>query len=159
MVIGINEGVEVLKEIYDQFDEIRLGENTYPIMSKGIRLMNQDFGLSDKFHSYEFVTPWFALSQENYKKFYLAGSREARDELMNRTLVGNILSMSKTLGYTVKDRIKAKVDYRFGKARLKDTNTLTFTGTFITNFLIPDYLGIGKSVSRGFGAVRNISKG
>ncbi len=31
-----------------------------------------------------------------------------------------------------------------------------FTGTFTftTNFLIPDYLGIGKSVSRGFGTVK-----
>jgi hypothetical protein len=157
-VIGINEGAEVLKEIFDKFDEIQLGENTYPIMSKGIRITDQDFGLSESFHKYEFATPWFALSQENYRKYYTAGSREARNDLLNRILVGNILSMSKTLGYTVPDRIKANVDYKARKSHLKETTTMTFTGTFAANFQIPDYLGIGKSVSRGFGAVKRINR-
>lgn len=40
------------------------------------------------------------------------------------------------------------------KARLKDMNVMTFVGTFQANFLIPDYLGIGKSVSRRFGTVK-----
>jgi hypothetical protein len=32
---------------------------------------------------------------------------------------------------------------------------LGFLGTFSMNFEIPDYWGIGKSVSRGFGTVKN----
>ena len=34
---------------------------------------------------------------------------------------------------------------------------MTFTGKFQANFQIPEYLGIGKSVSQGYGAVRKIS--
>jgi hypothetical protein len=30
---------------------------------------------------------------------------------------------------------------------------ICFQGEFTTNFLIPDYLGIGKQVARGFGTV------
>lgn len=33
-----------------------------------------------------------------------------------------------------------------------------FTGEFLVNFDIPDLLGLGKSVSRGFGAVRCIDR-
>ena len=33
---------------------------------------------------------------------------------------------------------------------------LGFLGAFSVNFEIPDYWGIGKSVSRGFGTVRTI---
>jgi len=33
---------------------------------------------------------------------------------------------------------------------------LGITGEFMANFAIPDYLGLGKSVSRGFGAVVGI---
>ena len=29
MVVGINEGAEVLKQIYDKYEEIKLGENVY----------------------------------------------------------------------------------------------------------------------------------
>jgi hypothetical protein len=31
---------------------------------------------------------------------------------------------------------------------------MTFTGTFSANFLIPEYLGVGKSVFRVFGTVK-----
>ncbi len=37
---------------------------------------------------------------------------------------------------------------------LKGTPMLGFLGTFSVNFAIPDYWGIGKSVSRGFGTVK-----
>lgn len=37
--------------------------------------------------------------------------------------------------------------------RLKAPPMLGFLGTFSVNFEIPDYWGIGKSVSRGFGTV------
>ncbi|MCX6699434.1 MAG: CRISPR-associated endonuclease Cas6 [Methanomicrobiales archaeon] len=37
------------------------------------------------------------------------------------------------------------------KDQIGDVRGMTFTGTFHTNFIIPDFLGLGKSVSRGFG--------
>jgi hypothetical protein len=39
---------------------------------------------------------------------------------------------------------------------LKGTPMLGFLGTFSVNFEIPDYWGIGKSVSRGFGTVKRV---
>jgi hypothetical protein len=152
-VIGINEGVEVLKEIYDQYDHINLGGSVYEIMERGISVRNTEFGLADEMHTYRFATPWFALNQKNYKRFYLAGGIAERNGLLNKTLTGNILSMAKSLDYQVPDRIKCQTDVRIRKGRQKDTNIMTFTGTFSANFLIPDYFGLGKSVSRGFGAI------
>jgi hypothetical protein len=39
---------------------------------------------------------------------------------------------------------------------LKVTPVIGFGCEFMANFSIPDYLGLGKSVSRGFGAVKRI---
>ena len=50
-VIGINEGAEVLKKIYDEYQEIRLGANTYQIVERGIALKDEEFGISDKIRS------------------------------------------------------------------------------------------------------------
>ncbi|MFU8767763.1 MAG: CRISPR-associated endonuclease Cas6, partial [Candidatus Methanoperedens sp.] len=77
-------------------------------------------------------------------------------EFLRKTLIGNILSMSKSFNYQVPDTIKCDVQVNIRKNRLKETNMMSFVGVFSTNFLIPDYLGIGKSVSRGFGAVRQL---
>ena len=61
--------------------------------------------------------------------------------------------MSKSLDYQVPDKIKCDIQVNIRKHRLKDVNVMTFAGGFQVNFIIPDYLGVGKSVSRGFGAV------
>jgi len=158
-VIGINEGAEVLKKIYDEYQEIRLGANTYQIVERGIALKDEEFGISDRIRSYEFATPWLALNQENYKRFYTLKGKEERDEFVRKILIGNIISMSKSLGYEVPAQIKCDANLHFQKDRLKDVSVMAFTGKFHANFQIPDYLGIGKSVSRGFGAVKQITTG
>ncbi len=153
MVIGINDGAEVLKQVYDKYDEIKLGGEVYEIVEKGIAVRNQEFGITDKIHSYEFATPWLALNQENYMRYYGMSGMEERKEFLRKTLTANLLSMSKSLDYQVSGTIKCDVDVKIRKSRLKDVNVMSFTGGFCANFLIPDYLGVGKSVSRGFGAV------
>ena len=130
MVIGINDGAEVLKQVYDKYDEIKLGEEVYEIVEKGISVKNQEFGLSDKFHSYEFATPWLALNQENYMKYYGMKNYDETQEFMRKTLIGNLLSMSKSLDYQVPDTIKCDVRVKIRKSRLKDVSMMAFIGGF-----------------------------
>lgn len=156
LVLGINEGAQVLQEIYDKFDEITLDESKYSIMERGITLKSEEFGCSEEIFSYRFVTPWLALSQENYPK-YINASREERRDLLRRILVGNILSASKGLGYVAKEHIRLEV----GKMQdeicmLKGIKVTGIRGEFTTTFAIPDFLGLGKSVSRGYGAARRL---
>jgi hypothetical protein len=153
MVLGINEGADVLKEIYDKFDEIKLGESKYSIMERGIALKSEEFGCSDVIHSYNFATPWLALSQDNYPK-YLNANREDKRDLLRRILVGNILSASKGLGYVAKEHIRLEVGRMKDEiCLLKGTKVTGIRGEFTTTFAIPDLMGLGKSVSRGYGTV------
>ena len=77
--------------------------------------------------------------------------------MLERIIVGNIISMSKGLGYTVPGKIESEIhQLREATTKLKGVPMLGFLGTFSVNFNIPDYLGIGKSVSRGFGTVKRI---
>jgi hypothetical protein len=156
LVLGINEGADVLKEVYDKFNEIKLGESTYSIMERGITLKSEEFGCADQILSYRFVTPWLALSQENYPK-YLDASWEERKDLLRRILVGNLLSASKGLGYVAKEHIRLEVGRMQDEiCLLKGMKVTGFRGEFTTNFAIPDFMGLGKSVSRGFGAVTKL---
>ena len=155
-VIGINEGAVFLKQLADESREIQLGPGTYRIAEHDISMRDEEFGLSDTIHSYEFATPWVAFTQENYKRFYLLTGKPARDEFVQKILVDTILSLSKSLGYDVPVPVSCDTNLHFQKDRLKGVSVMTFTGKFQVNFQIPDYLGIGKSVSQGFGAVRRI---
>ncbi|RQD92737.1 hypothetical protein D5R95_00200 [Methanosalsum natronophilum] len=155
-VIGINEGSDLLKEIYHVTPSIHLGGQDFRIIETGVDLRRVPFGLSTTFFSYEFITPWLALNQKNYIAYYGMKNNEERQALLRRILIGNIISMSKSIGYEVNDRIKCDLTVSPQKKSLKDVNLMAFSGTFHINFHIPDTLGIGKSVSRGFGTVRQL---
>ena len=53
-------------------------------------------------------------------------------------------------------QLSVDTNLHFQKDRLKGASVMTFTGKFQVNFQIPEYLGIGKSVSQGYRAVRRI---
>ncbi|MGC9366071.1 MAG: CRISPR-associated endonuclease Cas6 [bacterium] len=157
MIIGINEGIEVLKKIFSEYDYLNIGVKKYKIYQKEIILKKQDFKLTDILFNYTFQSPWLALNKQNYEKYLKLGTWEKRKELLEKILIGNILSISKSLGYTVSDKIKANIGYfKEEHVTLKGTPMLAFSGKFSINFEIPDYWGIGKSVSRGFGTIKKI---
>jgi len=155
LIFGINEGVDVLKEIYDKYDEICLGDSKYNIKERGMIIKDQEFGISKKFLKYRFATPWFALNQDNYQKYYMSDMDE-QHTLLRKILIGNLLSVSKSIGYEVVDEIKTDIKVKPQKRNLKNTVIMGFAGTFIVNFNLPGYMGLGKSVSRGFGAVQKV---
>ena len=156
-IIGINEGTEVLKDIYDGYDSLKLGKHKYKIFQREITTKKQIFEISDSIYEYQFLTPWLALNERNYEKYIKFGTWEKRKILLEKILIGNIISMSKSLGYTVPKPIKANIiKLKEVKASLKGVPMLGFLGNFSMNFEIPDYFGIGKSVSRGFGTIKRV---
>lgn len=158
LVLGIEEGAEMLKDVYDKYDEIALGETVYTIVERGIHVKEEEFGISPELLSYAFITPWIALSQNNYRR-YLESNRGERRALLQRTLIGNILSASKGLDYVVLEEIRAETGrFQLCRCEIKGTQFIGFLGRFVVNFMMPEYMGLGKSVSRGFGAVKRLNK-
>ncbi len=156
-VLGINEGAEVLQKIHEDIDYLRIGRFEYQITEKTIIFKTDHFGIINDDLSYTFLTPWLALNEKNYEKYQKYGAWAKRKELLEKILIGNIISMSKGLGYTVPEPIKAEIHgLKETQTSLKGTPMLGFLGTFSVNFEIPDYWGIGKSVSRGFGTVKRV---
>ncbi len=154
-IVGINEGAELLQKIHYDLDELIIGREEIKLKGKNLIFRSDDYGISARVISYCFLTPWLALNEKNYEQYQKFGTWSERKELLENILIGNILSMSKSLGYTVTEPIKAEIyKVREVKTRLKDVPMLGFMGTFSVNFEIPDYWGIGKSVSRGFGTVK-----
>ena len=82
------------------------------------------------------------------------GSTE-QSRLLERVLIGNILSLSKAIGLEVTVRLRAEPCLLpSGLEELKPgLQLLGFSGSFRVNFALPQGWGLGKSSSRGFGTV------
>ena len=160
LLIGIKGGVDSLWKVFDNMSELNLDDITHEIFYKKSLLKQVHVGISDKQISYSFLTPWLALNEKNYEQYQKLGTWAKKKELLEKILIGNIISMSKSLGYTVPEPIKADIkNVKEVQTKLKSTPMLGFLGTFSVNFSIPDYWGIGKSVSRGFGTIIKVGSG
>lgn len=153
-----DQAVKIFTEIFMNLDKINIDGIDIPVFEKDLKVETADFGYSDETFMYEFITPWLGLNQKNYAKYEAAKSNEEKQERLKGILTGNILSMSKSLDYRLdnKQRIKTALQVKHRKVNLKGKSMLGFMGVVKTNFMIPDYMGVGKSVSRGFGCVRRL---
>ena len=155
IICGIEEGAGLISKVSLLTDELDIEGKNIKVIEKGLKIGKSDFGVEDDYIQYEFLTPWIALNQNNLVK-YKNETEMGKEELLQKILIGNLISMSKGLNYTVEKQIKAWINLKPVHVKLKNIDMIAFIGRFKVNFKIPDYLGIGKSVSKGFGTVKKI---
>ena len=159
LVIGIEEGADYLSDLYGDTRRIRIGTIEYEITQRSIQVERSPFGISDQIHSYTFLTPWIALNQDNFREYQSLSTPE-RTERLRTILVGNILSVAKGLDILVEGQITVECPaISTTPRRLKGTGLIGFTGGFTVNFDIPQYMGLGRFVFRGFGALEKLIPG
>jgi hypothetical protein len=157
-LIGIAEGAELVTRLWGQVEVTRIGCEELPVLEASLVRRRENFGDCAEQLSYRFRTPWLGLNQDNHQRYCQCVSETERRALLGRILLGNCLSVAKSFGHQVTSRLAAEV----GKlkridTRLKGVPMIGFLGTFRINFYLPDRIGIGKSVSRGFGTVERLT--
>jgi Cas6b C-terminal domain/Cas6b N-terminal domain len=156
MVVGINQGADLLEQISRGRVKISPGENACSIVSRDTAVREEQFGLSDNVTTYEFLTPWLALNQQNTKKFYDLKGKPERDAFLQKLLSGGLGTLAKSLDYKPPSPVSCEEKVRFRKDWIDNKSVMVFVGKFRTNLQIPDYLGMGQAVSLGFGTIRQI---
>lgn len=105
--------------------------------------------------TYLFETLWMGLNQKNHTRYSEANPLE-KEKLLERILVGNCLSFLKSLDIFVDTKLKARGSFKEKSTRFKNNRMIGFEGMFEINAHLPDFIGLGKQVSRGFGTVRQM---
>lgn len=155
MLIGLEEGAELLPQLFLKIKELNIDGKTYPVNAKNIETGKENVGFSQELHEYEFQTLWMALNQVNHQKYIQLKTKEEKGSLLDRLLVGNILGFygNIQLQLAPEERLLAKVSVKEKVTKFKGNEMLAFSGSFVVNALLPKNIGIGKSVARGFGTV------
>jgi hypothetical protein len=155
LVLGIEEGADVLKNIADDLTELKLGKSVYKVKSIQMTQMNAEFGPCRANNHYKFLTHWLALNPANYERYKAIRDWREKKEFLNGILVGNLLSMCKGLDYVVDRTLYVHSRLDDEKVEYKGVPLIGFTGEFRVNFRIPEFFGLGKGVSQGFGVVKS----
>lgn len=155
-ILAIEEGIREVHPLVMEQRELLLGQHSYPCGHVNIDLSTAIIGDTVKSKTYRFCSPWFGLNQSNYR-IYERTDTDERQAILSRILVGNLLSLAKGMGLQVEGSLEVQPQLKERLVRFKGEVILGFAGTFSVNYLIPNLIGIGKSVSRGFGSVMQIT--
>lgn len=153
-LIGIQEGAKLLVELFLKIKFLNIEGKEYQINSKNITTKITEIGDFSKLHEYKFETLWMGLNQNNFKIY--KNENTNKEAFLNKMLQNNILSFYKGIGFHVNEKIMTKGNFTERQTMFKNKKILAFNGSFVTNAILPEFVGIGKSPSRGFGTVTKL---
>ncbi len=152
VLVGFKEGADLLISLFLRIREIDIEGHLYSVMAKNIQQKQIELSVNKQLYNYSFKTLWMALNQENFKK-YEALDESDRTGFLNRQVQNNILSFYKSLSFRTDEKIMAITRLEEKQTLFKNQSMLVFSGQFTCNAYLPEWTGIGKAVSRGFGTV------
>lgn len=151
LVMGLNDYAKVVCHKISTLDHITTPTGKINVQS--VDIVNDSFSIEETKSRFRFVTPWIALNEKNYSKFKSLESSK-RKTFLEKMLVGNILSALKGLSVFVKFKVTANLEtFRSQPVNVHENRFQAFKASFTINANLPRFFGLGKSVSKGFGAV------
>jgi len=151
VVLGINEFAKVVQDRLPTLTHINLPSSRAKVMA--ITLESRTTHVSEGYAAYRFATPWLALNSENYAKYRALDAR-LRPGFLERILTANALSLLKGVSIRSPFRIMSRLGPHQPTSVICNANRfMGFWGSFALNVTLPNYMGLGKSVAKGFGAI------
>ena len=160
-LVGLGEGAGLLVELFLKMKELKINEAVYPVLSKHIEHQQATVGLSDDLHTYRYESLWLGLNQKNHK-LYQEADPARKNQILKNTAIANILTFVEAFGLNLdrnapEQRVLLKLDpSEPAITKFKNVELLGFRGSFTTNALLPDDIGLGKQAARGFGTIKRI---
>ncbi len=155
-IICIEHGVDEIHKYFEKDNwDLRIGDRYLSMKIFKLNMHQFTIQLWDKLFDYTIIN-WLGLNQENYKKYISISSLTEKIVYLERLLQANILSFAKGIDWTIDKEIELKItDITNEKIiKLKGVKVMAFDLKFKTNIFLPNYIGLGKSVSIGFGMIK-----
>lgn len=158
-VMGLESGSFLVRAL-PEIDTLNLNGQTLNVIEQNRNTETIALGATEAPVKYQFLSPWLALNQTNHQRYNTLINKAKRQDLLSRILIGNLISLCKSVRLTITDRLKANLYIEKPQSiEIKSGVMLTgFMGTFTVNFQLPTLWGIGKQSARGFGTVRQIKE-
>lgn len=156
-IVCIEEGVEEIGKLFSVCDlTFMLGRRSVKMEVEIIKELEFVVQITTTSCHYS-LHNWLPLNSENYKIYKGLLALSDKVAFLQRMLVGNILSFYKGVGEYLESDLTCSITAlsELPPISHKGVPMLCFDAEFVCNVTLPDYIGIGKSPSIGFGIVKN----
>ncbi len=104
------------------------------------------------------ISNWLALNHENYAAFNTMDSLAEKISRLEAILTANILTFGEGVEWDIAEPFEVKLKSLSAPKLLgfKGVKLTGFDAEFSANIFLPNYLGLGKGVSHGFGSIKQL---
>ena len=158
-LICMGAGVDEIHHYFEKKDwSINISGRQMDMKVDSLDLNQFHLQVGENFFPYR-IHNWMALNQANFHEYQQLGSLSKKVNYLEKKLIGNILSFAKGIGWWIdKDQtIQVEIlDLKEPKrVKFKGKYMEAFSLNFQTNVFLPNYIGLGKGVSKGFGIIHS----
>lgn len=158
-IVCLNEGADEIHHLFQQPDiELRVGDKQLLYSVENLEAHYHRVQLWQ--HSFDYcLLNWLALNQHHHQRWQeLEDDPTEQINLLQSILTGNILAFAKGIGWHVEAPLQVEITKikQIKPLPFKGRKMLAFTLNFRSNASLPNYIGLGKGASVGFGVVKRV---
>ncbi len=157
-VMALQEGTEAIGQFLAQGSfSLCLGDRPVELEIESVHPKKFQIQLWQSLLSYR-IRRWLPLNSENYQRYKQIDELAERITFLENILVSNLLSFFKGIEFHVTSKVICRLVSISDPYQVvnKGVKFMAFDIEFKTNFSLPDYLGIGKNASIGYGVVTHV---
>ncbi len=160
MIVFLDECVEEAHKFFSQPDwSLNIAGQHHNMKIDRLDMREFKMQVWEKDFEYK-LYKWQALNSRNYEIYKELKTEEERYEFIERILVGHILGFATGIDWQLEKRLEVSIAriIRIKPVSYKRLKIHCIDIQFKTNIFLPEYIGLGKGCSKGFGLVRTIRK-
>ena len=157
-IVCIGEGTEAIGQFFSACDfVVNIGDRRLELEVESIKPNKVLVQVWDSIFSYT-IRKWLPFNKENYEQYTKLESLAEKYAMLERLLIGNILSFGKGVGIQFDKQVDCKITAVSEPMSImhKGVKLMGFDVAFKSNVSLPDYIGLGKGVSVGNGMVKRM---
>lgn len=159
-IVCIGEGTEAIGEFFSSSNfKVDIGNRPVELEVESIKANKTLVQVWDSPFCYT-IRKWLPFNKENYEQYLQLESLADKYALLERLLIGNILSFAKGVGIHFEKQVECKITESSEPLSIvhKGVKLMGFDVAFKTNVSLPDFIGLGKGVSVGKGMVKRMER-
>ena len=158
LLVGLSQGVDPILKIQEEIKDLNFGDITFEVSDKSVVEKSEAFLFTSSLQKYDFASNWVALNANTSKQFD-SKNNEEKLQFLNNLIAKNIVFISQDIGFELPENIYSQITVSSLEAtKMEQNGWRAFDGKFSTNLIMPDYLGIGNGITRGFGTISSVDK-
>ncbi len=160
-VICLGEGADAIHQLFEKEDlDLRVGSHYFKLAVEDVAPGYREVKTGAT-ASHSALPHWPPLTQKHHRRWQqLEGDEGAQISLLQSILTGHLLAFASGIDWQAEERLQVRIT-RIREMKLlpyKGSRKLAVSLNFESNVSLPDFIGLGKGASVGFGIVKRINE-